>query len=70
MLTVASHPMMGETFCLWRMVEVLANAVKVLESKALSHLLATSVASELVDRNRLGNRNMLTLSPVPYDYSV
>ena len=39
--------MIGSTFCLWRRAVVPENVVKVLESKAVSHLLATRVASEL-----------------------
>ena len=69
-LTAASHPMMGVTLCLWRRAAVSANVVEVLQSKSVSHLLATSVALELSSReiansNRLGKRNMMTAPPTP-----
>ena len=47
-----------------------ANVIKLLEYKAVSHLLATNVASEISVSDMLGNRNMLNLSPTPYRSSV
>ena len=46
------------------------NVAKVLDSKAVYHLLATSVASELVDRDMLGNIKMLNVSLTPSVYYV
>ena len=39
--------MIRSNFCLWRRAVVPENVVRVLEPKAVSHLLATRVSSEL-----------------------
>ena len=39
-------------------------------SNSMSHRLDTSAALDLAERERLGNRKILTVSPTPYGYSV
>ena len=67
--------MMVATFFLWMRLAVLEKVIKVLDSKALSHLLATSVALDISNRDSSRNRYMLTISPTPsgsyvYKYSL
>ena len=47
-----------------------AEVVRVILSREVSHILATRVDLELVERERLGNTNMLTVPPTPSGSSV
>ena len=70
MLTVVSHPMMGATFWRCSSEAVSTQVVRVLLSNSVSHYLTASATCEPAERERSGNRKILTMPPTPSGSSV
>ena len=70
MLNEASHTTVGATIFSLRRTEVLEYVIIILMSNSVSHLCATSSASNTSEREILGNRKIFTVSLAPYRSSV